>query len=199
MSPNNAACTQASTNLRRQINANSRFPSNVFGQGWGSFHFFDSDWMFDAGFVEHVKSLLNVEGSVCGCLVNLDVATDMQGGRDAFYIEHGTEASTYLSLLRGATPGAGWVHKIDRFGCTSDIGEWSMYCERASEIAVIAIHRQVAIERYIRHLEMFKAVPLARAFEEPLAYGFTSMAISHAWRDKLLAEYAARPDQSLRN
>jgi hypothetical protein len=190
MSLNDNACVKAARNLAEQIDANARFPLNVFRPTWGKFLFFDSDWMFDSGFVDLVKSLLIVEGAECACLTNLDMTAGLAGQGNTIYIELGTTPANYLSQLRGAIPGAGWIHGIDRFGCTSNICEWTMYCERASEIAVIAIRDQVPVERYVRQISMLKAAPLAQAFEQPLAYGFTGTAMSAAWRDKLLVEYA---------
>ncbi|HEX7079783.1 MAG TPA: hypothetical protein VF329_02070 [Gammaproteobacteria bacterium] len=77
-------------------------------------------------------------------------------------------------------------------GCSSEVCEWCIYCERSNDMAVLAIRRGVSTERYIPVIAQFKAVRLAEALKQPLAYGFSPQALSEAWRRKLLVEYASR-------
>ena len=187
------ACTVAVANVRHGINADRRFPKNVFAGDWNDFLFFDSDWMFDVEFVEHVKAFLNAEDGTCACLKNLDSAATGEGAEDSFLVDRQTTRGDYQSLLSGESPGTGWVFDFGRFGCASDKGLWCMYCERANEIAVIAFRHSSVVERYALPTAQFRAVRLTEAVAEPLSYGFSERALSVAWRNELLREYASGP------
>lgn len=187
------ACAKAADNLTSNLYLDRRFPRNVFGPAWCEFFFFDSDWMFDPAFVGYVKALLEVEGASCACMTNIDAAGGNERRDSRFIIDRTTTPEAYRSLLAGKGPTVGWINDIERFGCTSEVSEWCMYCERASEIAVIAVRRGVSPERYLPVLAPFKAARLADAVKQPLAYGFSSQALSEAWRSELLIEYASRP------
>ncbi|HNP34892.1 MAG TPA: hypothetical protein PKK10_03470 [Woeseiaceae bacterium] len=152
--------------------------------------------MFDAAFVGHVKALLEIEGATCACLANMDASVDDDLRKSRFFIDRTTTPDSYQLLLRGTNPGVGWIYDIDRFGCSSEASEWCMYCERSSEIAIIAFRCDVSLERYVPVIKSFKAVHIAEALKQQLAYGFSSQALAAAWRSELLAEYASR-SQSL--
>lgn len=186
------ACAKATDNVTRQIYHDRQFPRNVFGAQWYQFFFFDSDWMFEAEFVGYVKSFLESEGATCACLTNIDAAKHGERLESRFLIDRTTSPEEYQSLLKGAGPGTGWIYDIDRYGCASDVCEWYIYCERRSEIGVIAIRRDVSPERYIPVIAQFKAVSLREAIEKPLTYGFSPRALSEGWRRELLAEYTSR-------
>jgi hypothetical protein len=79
--------------------------------------------MFDSEFVAHVKALLEIEGGACACLLNLDRAVEGGGSDRSFFIDRDTAADAYGTLLRGAHPGDGWVHDIERFSGSSIASE----------------------------------------------------------------------------
>lgn len=185
-------CAKALTNLSDGIDAECRFPRNVFIGDWSDFFFFDSDWMFDPEFVERVKSFLDVENGVCACFSNLDAASDRKRQERQFFIDQQTSPAAFQSLLRGDTPGSGWIHNIDRFGCTSDVSQWCIYCERGNEIAVIAIRQGISVKHYMSQIAQFKAMRIDEAIRHPLAYGFSARALSAPWRSEFIREYAKR-------
>jgi len=183
-------CLNALSNLSKTIDAGRRFPRNVFLGPWSDFLFFDSDWLFDARFVEQVKSLLDIEGGTCACLANLDQITDGDQDRHLLFIDGSTTQNAYRLLLKGETSGSGWIHDMDRFACVSDVSQWCIYCERASEIAVIGFQTDISVERYMLVVAQLKAARIAEAAWHDLFYGFSAQALSAQWRSELLQEYA---------
>jgi hypothetical protein len=185
-------CARAQTKLGG-IDVTRRFPRNVFVGDWADFFFFDSDWMFDTVFVQIVKSLLEVEHAACACLANLDTPQNGDRGEGrVFFLTRETTGETYGSLLKGTGAGNGWIYDIDRFGCTSDVGDWCMYCERNNEIAVVAIRRNVAVGSYVSVLAKCKAMRIDDAIRQNHSYGFSEKALAPQWCSEFLQEYAAR-------
>ncbi len=192
MSTIHSACLRARENLRHGIVTDRRFPRNVFSGQWDDFFFFDSDWIFDADFVQWVKDLINLEDGHCACLANLDAFTDAGSQERLLFIDHKSTSDEYRSLLCGETPGDGWIHTIDRFSCTSDAFQWCIYCERSNEIAVIAIRKYSSLESYLPLMAKYKAARLDEAIRKPISYGFSAQALSTQWRSEFLKEYVAR-------
>lgn len=81
----------------------------------GGFHLFDSDWMFEAAFVEKVIALLAIERASCACLVNLDRESGSE--QASFVVDERTTRDPYRDRLRGFGPGDGWLYEMNRFGC----------------------------------------------------------------------------------
>lgn len=184
----NASCQKALANLSRALDASRRFPENVFLGKWGGFLFFDSDWIFEGPFVERAKALLEIEGGQCASISNFDEAAGTDGS--SFFIEQKTAGQDFQSFLQGPRIGEGWIYGVDRFGCTSDVGEWCIYCERRNEIAVIAVRESRAVEKCSAAIAQFKAMPIEQAIALPLSYGFSERALSADWRSEFLKQYA---------
>jgi hypothetical protein len=184
----NPANQKARANLSLAIDAGREFPKNVFSGNWGGFFFFDSDWIFDAPFVERARALLEIEGGNSACISNLDAVPSTE--RSSFFIDKEITGQAYASFLSGPNIEEGWIYGVDRFGCTSDVGQWCIYCERRNEIAVIAVRDSRAMEKYEAAIAQFKALPIDQAVAEPLSYGFSERALSAEWRGELLKQYA---------
>jgi hypothetical protein len=184
--------TRALLNLGKAVDVRRRFPRNVFLGQWRDFLFFDSDWIFDAAFVEQVKLLLAIEGGTCVCLANLEGDPQLYQDEQPLFIEQSTTQGVYRSFLGGSDPINGWMYNVGRFGCTSDVGQWCIYCERRSEIAVIGFLSSAPTEPYMPLVAQLKAARIADAIEGRLSYGFSPEALSEQWRGMLLQEYGTR-------
>jgi hypothetical protein len=185
-----SACGTASANLTNKIDVGSRFPRNVFVGNWARFFFFDPDWMLEPDFVSRVKAFLDVENSKCACLSLLDTSPHVtQQQQRSLHISRQTGQDEYNLLLEGSGPGMGWIYEFGRFGCTSDIGQWCIYCEASNEIAVVAIQRDVLIDGYMPLLDEIKALPIRDAIGSHLSYGFTDRVITSEWRLEFEKEY----------
>lgn len=175
-------------NVRCMVDPVRRFPQRVFLGAWDSISFFDSDWVFDAGFVAWAKALLQAEGASYACIFDLDTVSGRDAsGRSTFIIDGKTSGNDYQSFLKGPDAAPGWIFTVDRFACTSDEADWCIYCERANEIAAIAMR-----SAGLRHLLAdVKAEPIERALAMQISYGFSERALSPDWRSELLGQYRA--------
>lgn len=184
---NSQECLQASENLASAIDVENRFPNCIFRGTWGSFYLFDSDWIFESAFVDNISSILDVEGSSCVCLVNLD--REMDDATRMFVIDRSTTAASYQNLLRGTGPSDGWIYAMDRFACISDKGMWCIYCERQNELAVIGFRQSISCERYKSMLESVHAGRVADVLAGRADYELSAHVASRQWKDQLLAQY----------
>lgn len=178
---------RAHSNLEAAIDRTTRLPKNVFKPGWGAFHLFNSDWMFEGAFVDKVRRMLQQEGSTCACIVNLD--RDGCDALAAFAIEGSTTVQDYQRRLAGAGPGDGWVYDMDRFGCTSDSGTWFIYCERVSELAIVGFRAEALQERHQFVLAALHASRVSSTSASPSRFEFASHSISRAWQAEIIQNY----------
>jgi hypothetical protein len=180
-------CLRARSNLEMAIKTAARLPQNVFQPGWGSFYLFNSDWMFEGAFVEKIRIMLQQEGSSCACIVNLDrAASDTLA---AFAIKGNTSAQEYQRLLAGTGPSDGWVYDVDRFGCTSEIGTWCIYCERASELAILGFNVETLEEKHEFVRAALHASGVSSIGLSPSRFEFASHIISQEWQVEITRNY----------
>jgi hypothetical protein len=188
---NDEPTQRAFENVRRTIDSGQRFPNRVFLGNWEAFLFFDGDRMFDPNFVDCVKELLRVEGGLCACMSNFDASAVEDAGAPSFFVmDRQMTSDAFSAQLSVPSAAEGWIFGIDRFGCTSDVGNWSIYCEKANEIAVVAGRRGVSLGRCAAITEGLKALPIELAVARPLSYGFSARALSPEWRDRLIRNYS---------
>jgi hypothetical protein len=177
-------CPRAYSNLEAAIDRNARLPRNVFRSGWANFYLFNSDWMFEGAFIEKVRTMLQHEGANCACIVNLD--RDAGAAPATFAIETSTTVQEYQRRLAGAGPGDGWVYDMDRFGWTSDTGTWCIYCERASELAIVGFRVEAMQEQYQFVLALLHASRVASVGASPSRFEFAAHSISRAWQVEIV-------------
>src|SRR5258708_15870180 len=183
-------CEIARANVRAGINPDRRFPRNIFVGDWSDFFVFDSDWMRESDFVEHVKAFLDIEGGQCACLWKLD---SEEANEPRFFLVRGqTTSEEYRAVPAGTTPGYGWLDAMERLACASDVGGGGMYCEPNNEIAVIGFRHKGVSARYSPAMSHFRAERIDLAIKEPLSCGFSQVAASPEWRDAFLREYVVR-------
>lgn len=151
-----APCARAHANLQAAIDQTRSLPQNVFTSDWTRFFIFDPSWMFHESFVDVIKRLLHLEGARCACVVNLDV--DVWHGVPAFAIDPLTTRQVYQEVLWDS-PGQcdAWMFIPGRFGCTSDVGTWCIYTERAEDMAFLGLRDDVQDARFQDVLEALHA------------------------------------------
>jgi hypothetical protein len=129
----NDGCHEARENVSTRVKPDCRFPRNIFAGDWSDFSFFDSDWMTQPDFVDHVKAFLDVDGAQCACLWNLD--SEVPNEPRFFFVRQQTTSKEYRAPLRGKTPGYGWLDAMERIACASASSAWCMYCEPNNDIS----------------------------------------------------------------
>ena len=181
-------CLDAQANLTRSIDVARRFPLNVFIGAWSSYHFFDPDWIFEANFMTKAAEFLRVEGSECGCLWDLDnVGNGLVPARFCFGRE--TLPKDFRAVLHGRDVSQGWISQFSRFGCGSNLGQWAIYCERSTELAVIAFGADVDVRPFLGPLDSVRARPADVAIEQGAVYGLRGALLSEPARSTLRREY----------
>lgn len=163
-------CLDAQANLTRSIDVTRKFPWNVFVGAWSSYHFFDPDWIFEPSFITKAVEFLRVEGSECGCLWDLDnTGIGLSPARFCFGRE--TVPEDFRAVLHGRGISQGWISQFSRFGCGSNLGQWTIYCERSNELAVIAFGANVDVRPFRGLLDSVRAQPTELAVEQKSVYG----------------------------
>lgn len=177
---------RARENVGKAIDAARRFPQYVFRGNWEKFFFFDSDEMFAHAFVEIVKILMQSEGSSSVCLTDFDSELPDQS---SFWIRKETTSDDYLAAFAKLPIGGvgGWLWLISRYGCTSDVGEWCLYCERQNEVAVMALRKASLVEKYTSAIKELHASPIDLALESPPSWVFAHLVPE--WREGFLKHY----------
>lgn len=173
------------------INDEPRFPEQVFRGRWTAFLFFDSDFLIAPDFPERVAELLNAERAEVCCLLNFDETQTMTYESAAMrFITARTRSQDYDAMLRRGGPAEGWLFGVDRYGCASDRGGWSIYCERQNDIAVIALHQPGDTEKYASCLKRIHAKPIKDQLEAGGAGLFQFEQMLESWRRDLARHYS---------
>lgn len=190
MSTDDDPCSLAAfSRVTRAIEPTQCFPQNVFSPEWEKFFFFDADWMLEGDFVQVVHSLLDIEQGSCACLLHF---TDVQfRSASSFRITRDTNEALYDAVLSGTRPGDGWLYNMARIVCGSNLGQWCLYCEQQSEMAVLALKKDCSAEDYKVALSRLHALPIAEALERSVSYAF-SKALLPEWRKGLLLNYRTK-------
>jgi hypothetical protein len=182
---------RALQNLKRHVIWDRRLPENVFSTSVHEFRLFSSDEIFRTEFVEKVKTLLRLESASCACMVNLDVSIGLiNDEQQVFLFDASTTVDAYLDRLKGNAASTGWVHNMNRFGVTSDIGGWFIYCEKVNELAIIGFKNEIT-EIQVRYMaQQFGALPTAEALADKVSVIFASGALPKEWFERFVAAYS---------
>ena len=98
---------------------------------------------------------------VC-CLLNFS-ETDQMAYESAatLFIDAATKPHAYDAMLRRDRSGQGWLYGMDRYGCTSNRGGWSIYCEKGNDVAAIALRQSDDKGKYLEYLKQLHAEPIS--------------------------------------
>ena len=165
-------------------------PSQVFKGCFSEFMFFESDRMFAPSFADVVRELLSTEGTTSCCLVNLSRTHTMAYSQAAaIFLDAQMTGVEYDVQLRSGGPATGWLFSIDRYGCASDGGSWSIYCEKDNDMAVVALRGQSAVERFSSPLRELHAETIDILIRQGSAGPFPFSSLTPRWRDELGRQY----------
>ena len=178
----------------KSIDSTAQLPSQVFGEGWAQFFFWESDKMFVPSFAEVAVELLHIEGSHSCCLLNFDLTREMQYESAAMlFLEGGTTGEEYASWLRKGDPSSAWLYDMHRYGCASDVGDWCIYCEKMNDLAVIAFRGHQGIQKFTGPLKSLRA----HSIDEFLGMGPSAplpfRQLVETWRIGLSQNYSSGP------
>ncbi len=179
---------RAMRNGSRAFGVSRALPHRVFEGDWTDFLFFDADWMIDRSFSVIVNDMIEIEGASVACMINLDLVSD-KSALPSFFIDHDTTPTDYQSALAEGGPASAWVYTLPRLGCVSDKGEWCIYGEIASEIALVGFRPGTPLLKFMTPLALVHATRLDVALREPPSYAFSAGGRAGQWRDELLLAY----------
>jgi hypothetical protein len=189
-SDNKKAREKAFLTLIKDLNFDARFPQNVFLGKWDRFLFCESDRIFCPEFIDAVNEFLDIENAAVACLLNLDITDSMEfESAGAMYLDRSITQSEYDRRLRGNGPSDGWIYRMDRYACTSDVGEWCIYCERNTDVAVIALRSAEGLEKFRSPLLKMWAYPLETICDSKDKKVFPFTHLVPAWREGLAKNY----------
>jgi len=178
-------------NAINAIDINKQFPGFVFYDGWCAFRFFQSDYIFSSDFVDIVKKLLLIEHSNVSCLVNLDRGEQaLSDTASAIYINNDSDPAVYNSKLCGGGPADGWLYGVDRYVCSTELGRWCIYSEKANDIAVIGFRSHEDILEFDAPLNQISAKPLSDLIERGKTPVSPFNILTLEWKKRLTDNYA---------
>lgn len=169
------------------------FPEQVFRGQWSDFLFFQSDYVFAPEFFDFTHELLKMEAASVACLMNLDRTEAYEMERAALlFIDELADKRAYMDTLRGAGPADGWIFAMDRFVCTSDIGKWCVYCEKANDVAVVGLRDISTGPALDAALNRVRAKPIEVLLKEGASPQFPFDRLVPVWRQGLTENYGHR-------
>ena len=124
------------------------------------------------------------------CLVNFNQSSTLTYENGAkLFLDVTSQPCDYDVSLREGGPAAGWLFRMDRYGCASEAGGWSIYCEKGNDVGVIALCEAGDVEKYARALGHLHAMPirflLAAGSVAPVPFG----QLTETWRRGLTEHY----------
>ena len=185
-------CHEAFLNARNAFDSNMKFPNNVFTKAWDYYLFFPSDRMLQKYFANSVSKFIVLEQANIVCLLNLTESSSLEfENAAALYLDQDITEEKYFSLIWGSGPAESeaWVFHMEYdYICTSDIGSWCMYCERLSDIAVLAISSE-GLEQLRPALDILQPYTLEEACRPGQEGVFPFNDMSQEWHDGLFKNY----------
>ena len=135
-----------------------------------------------------MKELLRIERGSDACLLNLS----RQSGSNfdlttCICLGTSTKTDDYEERLRSGGDSAWLYNTTEDYGCASDVGEWCIYCERQSEVAVIAIKGAEMMKMCHTPLRMLGAKPAESLWKPEPALPVSKA--GEVWRDDLAKQY----------
>jgi len=185
-----AILRQAFDNATELIDFDLVFPENIFLGKWSTYVFCESDRIFSKGFMPAMAQLLHLEQAHAACLLNLDRTKVFEFEKSAaMFVDETNTENQYWDALKKGGVAEGWLYVMERYVCTSEVGEWCIYCERNNDIAVVGLREKSGLQKFKEPLNALYAKPL----EDLIAGGSSSLfpfnRLPPLWRDGLLKCY----------
>lgn len=181
---------RALRNTLEAFDLNRNPPEQIFSRQGSSFTFFSSDLLFQRGTVKLMSKLLDIESSQVACLVNLDRTTsyDIESVAAVFFDSELTEDG-YMSALSNKDGKIGWLSLVECYICSSDVGDWAIYCDKSNDFAILAVHAHAQAESY----DCLQAELFAHPIEEVIQGGeharFPFNDFNEKWRTNMVLNY----------
>ena len=168
-------------------------PNQVFKGDVSEFRFFESDRMFAPSFVDVVGELMSIEKSTSSCLLNISrVVVPTYREAPAIFFDSGMTGAEFDLQLRRGGPATGWLFSMDHYGCASDCGNWTIYCEKDNDVAVAALRGRGAAETFSAPMKKLHAEAVDALARQGSAAPFPFNSLVLSWRSGLSSWYGAQ-------
>jgi hypothetical protein len=172
------------------INLDAMLPENVFERPFSQFVFFEADRLFEPSFMRILSDLLDKETANVACLLNLGVAPGSNYKEsDLLFLNHTISGADYMGHLREKRSFDVWLYMVDRYVCASDVGQWTIYCEKGEDIAVCAFREPDGRRRFTREVIALNATPIEDIYRTSPRGCFAFSNLTADWRDSLAKSY----------
>lgn len=180
-------------NAASALNLDEVLPMRVFAGTWDNFYFFQSDELFVAEFADVQRELLALEGASVACLINLDETSILEAESAAvIYFDLASSGDDFVAALGGVGGKPGWMHLVDRYVMASNRGTWCIYCEKANDVAIIALADAESARRFASPLRRLRAENI-QSLVAGGSVGVTPFnRLVPTWREGLLANFSGR-------
>ncbi len=167
-------------------------PQQVFVGIWESFLFCEPDWLFRPSFVDIAKRMLALENAGACCMINLSLTKIFKFEvADAFYVDANVDPMDYKTRVRVGGADA-WISSADRFVCSSNSGDWVVYCEKDEDLAIIAVRNQAVVSKFKAIFDEVRATSLNIYIERPDNGPFPKTPLKKQWKSEMIKNYSAR-------
>ncbi|MDD4913965.1 MAG: hypothetical protein PHW13_02855 [Methylococcales bacterium] len=186
----NVSRINAFNNIKGAIEFDVFLPDCPFKDAWNSFRFFPSDHIFDSEFVGVINKLLKIENANLCCLLNINQTQISEYEFiKAIYLEESVSEQHYQMLLRGDSPSNGWIYMMDTYACSSDVGDWCIYCDKENDLAVIGFRKSCDSLKFNLPLEELYARPIEILLADKDTALFPFNRLTTDWQKKLLKNF----------
>jgi hypothetical protein len=183
-------CRNAYLNIMHNIDTEISFPGQVFKKKWHEFYFFQSDRMFNVGFFGILEKLMSLENSEVCCFLNMDETVKFEfESAAAIFVDNAMTENKFYERLYDGGPAVGWLYGMDTYACSSNIGNWCVYCEKANDIAVIGFVNSNEGEENQLVLQKLYAKPIVDLIDGGRNSMFPFSELVPDWRKELVKNY----------
>lgn len=181
----------AFNNVVTSVNVAAEFPSQVFLGSWEKILFFESDHVFAPQFANIIQGLVTIERAKSCCLLNITQTTDFLLEKAAtMFLEPPFLNQEYYLRLRSGGASEGWLFRMDRYACSSDRGEWSVYCEKGNDIAAIALRGSSGEDRFSEPIKQLTAKSIVSLVKQGSDAPVPFNRLTKSWESALLKNYS---------
>jgi len=193
MKKNHAGRCSALDNIKNAMVPDALLPNRVFRGKWAAYVFCESDRIFCPEFSDAIVELMRIENSSVCSLVNLDKSCDPGcDGISSIFIDASTSRDRYWEAMCAGGPEDGWLYRMDRYVCASDIGSWCLYCEKENDVAILAFQNAEDVKRYSPATRKLWAWPIEDLIEGGSSPLFPFDRLVPAWKNSLLENYGTK-------
>ena len=101
-------------------------------------------------------------------------------------MDKATSREHYLDRLTAGGSFA-WLHSMDNYGCASEVGDWCIYCETQSDVAVIAMKTVETMKLNHTALRILGARPADQLWEPGPCLPVSEKA--QLWQQRVASQY----------